>query len=173
MMKRKLIASLTGRGLYEAWGANDDGTGYVRKEGEDIVALELDGPGVLWRIWSALPQAGHIRIEIDGRLAVDQPFRGAPYLADVLWHRKGFLVGMALAAAFVALACQRVWQVEYKGLPMDHPDMVALQQCLTEAGVAPRPPPAGAAAELLGGRAAQRRAAHGLQLPDGLGVFPL
>lgn len=62
-------------GLYEAWGANDDGTGYVRKEGEDIVALELDGPGVLWRIWSALPQAGHIRIEIDGRLAVDQPFR--------------------------------------------------------------------------------------------------
>lgn len=62
---------------------------------------------------------------------------GAPYLADVLWHRKGFLVGMALAAAFVALACQRVWQVEYKGLPMDHPDMVALQQCLTEAGVAP------------------------------------
>ena len=31
-------------GLYEDWGANSDGDGYIRREGEDIVALEIDGP---------------------------------------------------------------------------------------------------------------------------------
>ena len=36
-------------GLYEDWGANDDGGGFIRKEGESIVAMELEGPGVIWR----------------------------------------------------------------------------------------------------------------------------
>lgn len=64
-------------GLYEEWGANNDGNGYIRKEGNDIVALEIDGPGVIWRVWSANPQAGHIRIFIDGSPSpvLDVPFR--------------------------------------------------------------------------------------------------
>lgn len=64
-------------GLYEDWGANNDGDGYIRKEGEDIVALEIDGPGVIWRAWSANPQQGHIRVYIDGatKPALDMPFR--------------------------------------------------------------------------------------------------
>ncbi|HBU83890.1 MAG TPA: DUF2961 domain-containing protein [Paenibacillus sp.] len=64
-------------GLYENWGANDDGGGFIRKEGESIVAMELDGPGVIWRFWSALPEDGHIRIYIDhaDTPVIDQPFR--------------------------------------------------------------------------------------------------
>jgi len=64
-------------GQYENWGANDDGEGYIRKEGDSIVALELDGPGVIWRVWSAYPGQGHIRIFIDNgsEPVLDKPFR--------------------------------------------------------------------------------------------------
>ncbi|GGF99197.1 hypothetical protein GCM10010912_49960 [Paenibacillus albidus] len=64
-------------GLYEDWGANDDGGGFIRKEGDSIVAMELNGPGVIWRFWSALPENGHIRIYIDHAdiPVIDQPFR--------------------------------------------------------------------------------------------------
>ena len=63
-------------GMYENWDANRDGEGYIRLEGESVVAFEADGPGVIWRIWSALPEMGHIRIFIDGEPtpAVDCPF---------------------------------------------------------------------------------------------------
>ena len=46
--------------LYEEWDANRDGDGYIRKEGDKLVVFEQDGPGVIWRVWSALPQAGHV-----------------------------------------------------------------------------------------------------------------
>ena len=64
-------------GLYEHWDANNDGDGYIRKEGEGIVALEQHGPGVIWRVWSALANNGHIKIYIDYDLTpvIDMPFR--------------------------------------------------------------------------------------------------
>lgn len=64
-------------GEYEAWDANNDGSGYVRQEGDAIVAFESQGPGVIWRVWSALPGAGHIQIFIDDATTavVDLPFR--------------------------------------------------------------------------------------------------
>ena len=64
-------------GLYEEWGANDDGGGYIRKEEEGIVVFEMDGPGVIWRVWSALALDGHIRIYFDHaeNPAIDMPFR--------------------------------------------------------------------------------------------------
>lgn len=63
-------------GQYLAWDANDDGSGFIRYEGDRIVALEAEGPGVLWRVWSALPQAGHIEIFIDDATTpvIDMPF---------------------------------------------------------------------------------------------------
>ncbi|MBW2647227.1 MAG: DUF2961 domain-containing protein [Deltaproteobacteria bacterium] len=63
-------------GRYENWHANQDGDGYLRKEGSDIVAAEMEGPGVIWRIWSAKPREGHIRIFIDGHAepVVNMPF---------------------------------------------------------------------------------------------------
>ncbi len=62
---------------YVDWGANNDGSGYVRKEGENIVAAELKGPGIIWRIWSAKPEDGAIEMIIDGRPepALDMPFK--------------------------------------------------------------------------------------------------
>ncbi len=51
--------------LYEEWDANGDGTGFIREEGESIVVFEKDGPGVIWRVWSALALDGHIKIYVD------------------------------------------------------------------------------------------------------------
>lgn len=62
---------------YVNWGANDDGSGYIRKlEDESIVAFECEGPGVIWRIWSALPEEGAMRIYFDDEEnpAVNVPF---------------------------------------------------------------------------------------------------
>ena len=65
-------------GKYVDWAANGDGGGIIRKEGEQLVFAEMDGPGCIWRIWSAAPQNGHVRIFLDGAEtpAVDLPFIG-------------------------------------------------------------------------------------------------
>ena len=49
-------------GAYRNWSANDDGRGSIRREGGGQVMVDLEGPGVLWRVWSAKPEAGHIRV---------------------------------------------------------------------------------------------------------------
>jgi hypothetical protein len=60
---------------YVEWDANVDGEGYIRKlDDGSIVAAELEGPGVIWRSWSAMPDTGNVRIYIDGELNVDTPF---------------------------------------------------------------------------------------------------
>ncbi|MCC7375802.1 MAG: DUF2961 domain-containing protein [Verrucomicrobiales bacterium] len=65
-------------GKYIRWDANGDGDGFIRKEGEKIVMAEMKGPGCLWRIWSAAPKNGHVRIYLDDspEPAVDLPFTG-------------------------------------------------------------------------------------------------
>ena len=64
-------------GRYENWHANRDGGGCIRMEGTDKVAAEMKGPGVIWRIWTALPKQGHIKIFIDGadKPTLDIPFK--------------------------------------------------------------------------------------------------
>ncbi|MFH1730694.1 MAG: glycoside hydrolase family 172 protein [Planctomycetota bacterium] len=61
---------------YRNWAANGDGGGGIRREGNAQVMVDLKGPGVLWRIWSALAGGGHIKIFIDGNETpvVDKPF---------------------------------------------------------------------------------------------------
>jgi len=63
-------------GKYVNWSANNDGPQFIRKEGEKYVLAEMEGPGCIWRIWSALPKEGHVKIYLDGREepAVDLPF---------------------------------------------------------------------------------------------------
>ena len=63
---------------YIAWDANADGNGIVRKEGDNDVLAEINGPGCIWRMWSATPTNGHIKIYLDGAAepAVDLPFKG-------------------------------------------------------------------------------------------------
>ena len=65
-------------GKYIGWDANGDGDGIIRKEGDKLVLAEMDGPGCIWRIWSAAPKEGHVRIYLDGASepAVDLPFVG-------------------------------------------------------------------------------------------------
>ncbi len=62
---------------YRNWSANDDGGGSIRREGDGVVMVDVQGPGALWRVWSARPEGGHIRIYLDGSdtPAVDKPFR--------------------------------------------------------------------------------------------------
>jgi hypothetical protein len=63
---------------YIGWDANGDGNGIIRKEGDKLVLAEMEGPGCIWRIWSATPKQGHMRIYLDGASepAVDLPFMG-------------------------------------------------------------------------------------------------
>ena len=63
-------------GKYVAWDANNDGPMFIRKEGNRWVMAEMEGPGCIWRVWSALTDKGHVKIYLDGQEqpAVDLPF---------------------------------------------------------------------------------------------------
>jgi hypothetical protein len=65
-------------GKYVAWDANGDGGGIIRREGDVSVFAEMEGPGCIWRLWSAKADNGHVRIYLDGAAepAVDLPFAG-------------------------------------------------------------------------------------------------
>lgn len=65
-----------GSGKYIRWDANGDGDGIIRREGDWEVLAEMEGPGCIWRIWSALAQQGRVKIFLDGaeQPAVDLPF---------------------------------------------------------------------------------------------------
>ncbi len=82
-------------GQYLNWDANGDNDGIIRKEDGKQVLAEMDGPGVIWRIWSAKDGPGHVRIYLDGQdePAVDLPFTGyfdgknAPFVYPALVHK--------------------------------------------------------------------------------------
>jgi len=81
-------------GKYVGWDANGDNGGIVRTEGDKQVFADLEGPGCIWRTWSAMPKEGHVRIYLDGAVepAVDLPFAGyfdlknAPFVYPGLVH---------------------------------------------------------------------------------------
>ncbi|MBE3096703.1 MAG: DUF2961 domain-containing protein [Planctomycetes bacterium] len=81
-------------GKYVRWDANGDGRGIIRTEGDLSVLAEMEGPGCIWRIWSAKADAGHVKIYLDGAAepAVDLPFAGyfdcktAPFVYPSLVH---------------------------------------------------------------------------------------
>jgi hypothetical protein len=82
-------------GKYIAWDANGDGGGIIRREGNRSVLAEMKGPGCIWRIWSALPKKGHIKIYLDGqeKPVIDMPFvdyfdgKHAPFAYPSLSYR--------------------------------------------------------------------------------------
>ena len=61
---------------YVAWDQNEDGRGFVRREGDKRVLAEMKGPGCIWRIWSAKPGPGKVAIYLDDQPepVVDMPF---------------------------------------------------------------------------------------------------
>lgn len=81
-------------GKYLHWDANGDNAGIIRKEGDTEVFAEMEGPGCIWRIWSATVKEGHVKIYLDGASepAVDLPFIGyfdgkhAPFTRPELVH---------------------------------------------------------------------------------------
>jgi hypothetical protein len=81
-------------GKYIHWDANGDNNGVIRREDGKFVLAEMDGPGCIWRIWSAAPKAGHVRIYLDGDAnpAVDLPFteyfsgKQAPFTRPAIVH---------------------------------------------------------------------------------------
>jgi len=81
-------------GKYVRWDANGDGTGHIRVEGDQEVFAEMTGPGCIWRIWSARPEAGRVKVYLDGAEtpAIDLPFIGyfdrtnAPFIYPSLVH---------------------------------------------------------------------------------------
>jgi len=81
-------------GKYVGWSANGDGGGIIHREGEKSVFAEMEGPGVIWRIWSAAAGKGHVRIYLDGaeQPAVDLPFHAyfdgstPPFQGKALCH---------------------------------------------------------------------------------------
>lgn len=51
----------------EGWFANDDGAGYERLEGKEKVMMDVNGPGVITRIWMTTKEKyGTMRFYIDG-----------------------------------------------------------------------------------------------------------
>jgi len=86
-------------GKYVHWEANNDGPNFIRREGDQVVMAEMDGPGCIWRIWSALAQQGHVKIYLDGQEepAVDLPFENyfsgdtAPFDYPMLSYNLGEL----------------------------------------------------------------------------------
>lgn len=64
-------------GRYVHWDANGDGNGSIRKEGDQVVMAEMEGPGCIFRTWSARAEEGHVRIYLDGQAepVTDLPFK--------------------------------------------------------------------------------------------------
>jgi len=63
---------------YIDWDANADGDGIIRSEGNSLVLAEMEGPGCIWRIWSANASGVHVKIYLDNNTepVVDLPFNG-------------------------------------------------------------------------------------------------
>jgi hypothetical protein len=61
---------------YVDWDANGDCCGFIRTEAEGQVLAEIQGPGVIWRMWSATPDTGHLQIYLDSAATpvIDLPF---------------------------------------------------------------------------------------------------
>ena len=81
---------------YINWGANADVGQYIRvdeKTGEGVMA-EIEGPGCIYRIWSANPQ-GKIRFYLDGSETPSYEFdhkemyigKTEPFVRPIVWQR--------------------------------------------------------------------------------------
>ena len=76
---------------YVNWFANADWAGVVRQEGENVVLAEIDGPGVIWRIWSASLGEGKVKIYLDGKLVVDILWKDYFSRKTAPFNRKGLV----------------------------------------------------------------------------------
>jgi len=147
-------------GKYVDWAANGDGGGIIRKEGEQLVFAEMEGPGCIWRTWSARPQEGHVRIFLDGA--------ETPAVA-IIKHANpcGVAQGASIIEAYrAALACDST--SAFGGIvalnrPLDEETAAEISQIFTEVVIAPG---ANAAAEAIFARKKNLRLLITEGLPD-------
>ena len=117
---------------YDRTGGNDDGFSgnhsFLRQEGDAYVIFEDEGPGCVYRIWSANPGARRIEFYFDGettpRLAFDnweEMFQGKvePFLPPVSVHEIGgwtSYVPMPYAKSLKIVTRERInfYQVTYQ-----------------------------------------------------------
>jgi len=102
--KTALASSYDRKSQYDAvndkyidWGANGDGRGYIRDEGDEQVLAEIKGPGVIWRLWSAAPNAGHLKFYFDGSTtpAIDDSFNHLLSPLDGPFHYPSLVYGQS------------------------------------------------------------------------------
>ena len=65
-------------GQYVNWSANNDGTGNLGTQADGgIIMAQMNGPGCIWRMWSAQVGTGHVKIFLDGSITptVDLAFQ--------------------------------------------------------------------------------------------------
>jgi hypothetical protein len=82
---------------YVEWGANDDGRGFIREEGDGVVLADIKGAGCIWRLWSAAPGNGHLKFYLDGSKtpAIDLPFNHLLSPEDGPFHYPHLVYGTA------------------------------------------------------------------------------
>jgi hypothetical protein len=86
---------------YDRTGGNDDGFSgrysFVRKEGDGLVIADLQGPGVIYRIWTPTPTDDPMELYLDGetaprlRLKFSELFDGSrpPFVTPVVGYGGG------------------------------------------------------------------------------------
>jgi hypothetical protein len=82
---------------YIDWGANADGTGYIREEGNTVVLADIKGAGCIWRLWSASAGNGHLKFYLDGATtpAIDEKFNALLNDRDGPFHYPNLVIANA------------------------------------------------------------------------------
>ena len=74
---------------FDRTGGNDDGFSgnysFIRKEGENLVIFDEQGPGCIYRVWSANPDNGWIKFYFDGEA---EPRLSFDHWADMFQNKK-------------------------------------------------------------------------------------
>ena len=109
---------------YDRTGGNDDGFSgkysFIRKEGDALVIAELEGPGVITRIWTPTPNDSPLEFFFDGETTprIVLPFRDifegthAPFLAPLAGSGGGGFY------SYVPLPFQRSCKIRLQGPKM-------------------------------------------------------
>ncbi|OVE74161.1 hypothetical protein BVX94_01240 [bacterium B17] len=115
-------------GKYVNWHANADGRGFMDK---NFKMMELEGPGVIWRIWSAKPKKGKLNFYLDGSetptvaipfidMFKTTPYSNYPELAHVKSAGHNFFIPIPFNKS-IKIAGEKDWgqyyQITYTKFP--------------------------------------------------------
>ena len=126
---------------YDRTGGNDDGFNgtysFIRKEGSDLVIAEMEGSGVITRIWTPTPSEDTIQFFMDGEEfpRVSIPFidlfsgKQFPFKAPLCGHEVGgyycyIPIPYRRSCKVVFKGTMLFYQLQYRSFP-GHTDMVS------------------------------------------------